>query len=41
MGLLSFVVAPARSRPAQPVTGETASPNSAGRMSAPDPNPAQ
>jgi fucose permease len=41
MGLLSFVVAPARSRPAQPVTGETASPDPAGRMSAPDPNPTQ
>jgi MFS family permease len=41
MGLLSFVVAPARSRPARPVTGETASPSPAGRMSAPDPNPPQ
>jgi fucose permease len=40
MGLLSFVVAPARSRPAQPVTGETASPHPEGRMSAPDPDPA-
>jgi MFS family permease len=41
MGLLSFVVAPVRSRPARPVTGETASPRPAGRMSAPDPNPPQ
>jgi MFS family permease len=41
MGLLSFVVAPARSRPAQLVTGETASPHPAGRMTAPDPNSAQ
>jgi hypothetical protein len=41
MGLLSFVVAPARSQPAQPVTGEAASPHPAGRMSAPDPNSAQ
>jgi hypothetical protein len=41
MGLLSFVVAPARSRPARPVTGETGSPHPAGRMSAPDPNPPQ
>ena len=31
MGLVSFVVAPARSRPARPVTGETGSPHPAGR----------
>jgi fucose permease len=41
MGLLSFVVAPARSRPAQRATGETASPHPTGRMSAADPNSAQ
>jgi fucose permease len=41
LGVLSFVVAPLRSRPTRPLTGEAASPHPAGQMTAPDPNPPQ
>jgi len=41
MGVLSFVVAPLRSRPACPLTGEAGSPHPADQTTAHDPNPPQ
>jgi len=39
LGVLSFVVAPARPRPARPLTGEAGSAHPAGQVTAPDPKP--